>query len=51
MSKEPTKLDTEDIRAIESVISKGDRVEIIPAKDGYKIVKVSRETIKAKENK
>ena len=33
------------IKAIESVLAKGDRVELIPVKDGIKVVKVKRETV------
>lgn len=35
-----------DIKSAESVLSKGDRVEIIPVKDGVKIIKVKREEVK-----
>lgn len=31
---------------IESILSKGDRVELIPVKDGVKVVRVRREEIK-----
>lgn len=33
------------IKAIESILSKGDRVELIPVKDGVRVVRVQRETI------
>lgn len=37
---------TNDIlKTIEDVLKKGDRVELIPVKDGVKVVKVKRETI------
>ena len=36
----------ENVKAIESILSKGDRVELIPTKDGVKIVRVRREPIK-----
>ena len=39
------KLTLEQIRAIESVLHKGDRVEIVPTKDGVKLLKVQRKTI------
>lgn len=39
-------LDEKAIKAIESVIAKGDRVELIPVKDGVKVVRVRREEIK-----
>jgi hypothetical protein len=38
-------LKREQINAIEKVLKKGDRIEIIPVKDGVKIVKVKRENI------
>lgn len=31
---------------IESILSKGDRVELIPVKDGVKVMRVRREEIK-----
>lgn len=34
------------IKAIESILAKGDRVEIIPVKDGVKVMRVRREEIK-----
>lgn len=37
---------TNDIlKTIEDVLKKGDRVELIPVKDGVKVVKVKRETL------
>lgn len=39
-------IDHATIKAIESVLSKGDRVELIPVKDGIKIMKVKRENLK-----
>lgn len=38
-------IDTATIRAIESVISKGDRAEVIPVKDGVRVMRVKRETV------
>lgn len=35
-----------NIQDIEMVLSKGDRVELIPTKDGVKIVRIRREPIK-----
>lgn len=35
-----------DIKAAESVLTKGDRVELIPVKDGVKVVRVRREEVK-----
>lgn len=34
------------IRAIESILARGDRVELIPVKDGVRVVRVKRETVK-----
>lgn len=34
------------VRAIESILSKGDRVELIPVKDGVKVIQVQRKEIK-----
>ena len=42
----PVKLKQSEIRAIEKTLSSGDRVEIIPVKDGVRIVRVKREEIK-----
>jgi hypothetical protein len=36
----------EKIKSIESVIAKGDRVELIPVKDGVKVVRVRRDEVK-----
>lgn len=42
-------IDTNTIKAIEAVLSKGNRVEIIPVKDGVKVMQVKRETVKTDE--
>lgn len=34
------------IRAIESILARGDRVELIPVKDGVRVVRVKRESVK-----
>lgn len=39
-------MEPETIKAIESILSKGDRVELIPVKEGIRVVKVIRETVK-----
>ena len=39
-------IDAQTIKAIESVLIKGQRVELIPVKDGVRVVKVKRETVK-----
>ena len=37
------KLDDRSVRAIEAILSKGDRVELIPVKDGFKVMRIHRE--------
>lgn len=44
--KQAKKLTPEQIKAIETVTTKGDRVEVVPVKDGVKILKVKREEVK-----
>jgi hypothetical protein len=39
-------LKPETIKAIEAVLAKGDRVELIPVKDGIKVVRIRREPVK-----
>lgn len=39
-------IDSVAIKAIEAILRKGDRVEIIPVKDGVKIVRIRREVVK-----
>lgn len=34
------------LKQIERILTKGDRVEIIPVKNGVRVVKVKRETVK-----
>lgn len=34
------------IRTIESILARGDRVELIPVKDGVRVVRVKRETVR-----
>lgn len=34
------------VKAIEAVLAKGDRVELIPTKDGVHVVRVRRDTVK-----
>jgi hypothetical protein len=43
--EKPVKLSEKEIKAIEATLAKGERVEIIPVKDGVKVVRVKRETI------
>lgn len=44
MSK--TQIDYATVKAIESVLAKGDRVEVIPVKDGVKVLRIKREVVK-----
>ena len=44
--KNPVKLSDKEIKAIEATLAKGERVEIIPVKDGVKVVRVRRDEIK-----
>lgn len=45
MSTKDTKLDAQAVKAIESVLSKGDRAEVVPVKDGVKVLRVRREVV------
>lgn len=40
------KLNPEQLKAIEDIINKGDRVELIPTKKGIKIIHETRKEIK-----
>ena len=39
-------LDEKTIKAIESILAKDDRVELIPAKDEVKVIHVKRSVVK-----
>ena len=39
-------MDDKTIKAAETILQKGDRVELIPVKDGVKVVRVRREEVK-----
>lgn len=39
-------MDEKTIKAIETVLSKGDRVELIPVKDGIKVIHIKRNEVK-----
>lgn len=39
-------MDERQIKAIEAVLAKGDRIELIPVKDSVKIIHVKREELK-----
>lgn len=47
MTNKTSKLTAEQIKAIEDVLTKGDRVEIIPQRDKVKVIHIRREEIKA----
>lgn len=34
------------IKAIEAILAKGDRAEVIPTRDGPKVVRISRDPVK-----
>lgn len=51
MSVEKIKIDKATLEAIEKTLSKGDRVELIPVKDGVKAMKIERKEIVAKQYK
>lgn len=42
------KLTEDKIKAILTVLSKGERVELIPTKDGLRVIHVKREEVKIK---
>lgn len=41
-------MDDKTKSAIDAVLAKGDRVELIPVKDGVKIIHIKREEVKLK---
>lgn len=43
-------MDEKSIAIIQSILGKGDRVELIPVKDGVRIIRIRRQEIKVKEN-
>ena len=46
MTDKDVKLTAEQIKAIEDVLTKGDRVEIIPQKEKVKLIHIQRKEIK-----
>lgn len=42
-------MDEKTIEAIKNILAKGDRVELIPVKDGVKVIQVRRKEIKAND--
>ena len=43
-----SKMDEKTLRAIINILAKGDRVELIPVKDGIKVLRIRREEVKTK---
>lgn len=39
-------MDEKTLRAIINILAKGDRVELIPVKDGIKVLRIRREEVK-----
>lgn len=39
-------MDEKTIRAIEAILARGDRVELIPVKDGVKVMEIRRKEVK-----
>ena len=39
-------MDERQIKDIEAVLAKGDRIELIPVKDGVKIIHIKREEVR-----
>lgn len=44
-AQQKPQIDAKTIKAIESVLEKGDRAEVVPVKDGVKVLRVRRETV------
>ena len=42
-------MDEKTINAIETVLAKGDRVELIPVKDGIKVIHIKRKEVKSEQ--
>lgn len=39
-------MDDKTIKTIEAILAKGDRAELIPTKDGIKVIRIRRESVK-----
>ena len=50
MSSGIVKISDEQKKAIEKTLANGDRVELIPVKDGIKIMQVQKKTLKTEQN-
>lgn len=44
-------MDKKTVEMIEKLLEKGDRVELIPVKNGIKVIHIKRETIAAEERR
>ena len=42
-------MDEKTIKVIETVLAKGDRVELIPVKDGIKVIHIKRKEVKSEQ--
>ena len=42
----PTHISTKTLEAIDKALAHGDRVELIPVKDGVKVIRIRRDEIK-----
>lgn len=47
--KDERKLTKEQVEIINRVVSKGDRAEVVPVKDGLKILRARREEVKQRD--
>ena len=43
------KIDNAALAAIEAILRKGDRVELIPVKDGVKVIHIKRKEVKSEQ--
>jgi len=48
MKDQIRKLTPEQIKAIEDTVNRGDRAEVVPVRDGLKILRARREEVKPK---
>lgn len=44
-------MDEKTVRAIDSILSKGDRAEVVPVKDGIKVIHIKRKVIAEEKRK
>lgn len=43
--KERTAVDEKTVKAAESILARGERVELVPVKNGVRVLRVRRETV------